>query len=211
MTPLSSRPQQFAAFLRVQRQLIQLFERETRDNPRIHLGILAIAAILLIGFWFRIDDSHRRAASDIAAGESQTAGLRRLADQKDWTARLKSVQGLRAQLENRLWEADSDGLAQADFQDLITELAKQATIQHLDSHVEIVGVTPESQSFRQMSATVSGVFNPDTMQKFLAGLDSDKHLLVVDRLRIETMPIPRFEMLLSTFLRPGAEARPARS
>ena len=107
--------------------------------------------------------------------------------------------------------ADSDGLAQADFQDLITELAKQSAIQHLDSHVEIIGVTPESQSFRQMSATVSGVFSPDAMQKFLAGLDSDKHLLMVDRLRIETMPVPRFEMLLSTFLRPGAETRPAHS
>jgi hypothetical protein len=44
------------------------------------------------------------------------------------------------------------------------------------------------------------------MQKFLAKLEGDGHMLVVDRLRIETTSVPRFDMLLSTYLRPTVAA-----
>jgi hypothetical protein len=208
MNPLPTRLPSSDLLLRHWADARRIFERETRKNPRTHLGILAILAILLLGLWFRIDDSHREAQGRIEADAQQLSGLRRLAGQTEWQARRDRVQRLRVQLESRLWEAESDGLAQANFQNLITRLGKEANLPRADVKVELIGATTASQGYRQMSATVTGPFNAPSLQKFLAKLDADGHMLVVDRLRIETASVPRFEMLLSTYLSPIA-AKPA--
>lgn len=187
-------------------QLRTAFERETEKNPRIHLGLLALLAILLLGLWFAIQDSHSHAEIRIAADAQQLAVLHRLAGQTEWKARSDAVQRLRVQLESRLWEAESDGLAQVNFQELIGKLAKAAELARVDVHVEIVSSAAASQNYRQMSATVTGPFAAAAMQKFLASLESDHHMLVIDRLRIETTPTPRFDMLISTYLNPSKAA-----
>ena len=109
--------------------------------------------------------------------------MRRLAGQVEWKSRREAVQRARVQLESRLWEAESDGLAQANFQDLITKSGKEADLPRVDVHVEIINPAATSRNYRQMSATVTGPFTADTMQKFLAKLEGDGHMLVVDRLK----------------------------
>jgi tRNA A37 threonylcarbamoyltransferase TsaD len=207
MNPLLARLPSADRLLRLWLLARQNLERETRKNPRIHFSFLAILAIVLVAFWFEIDESHSATQSRIAADAQQLAVLRRLTGQTEWKARRESIQRLRVQLESRLWDAESDGLAQANFQDLIAKLGQGANMTRLDVHVEIVGGTAASQNYRQMSATVTGVFTQASLQKLLADLASDGHMLVVDRLRIETTPTPRFEMLLSTYLRPNAVAK----
>lgn len=187
----------------------EAFERETRKNPRIHFGFLAILAIVLLGLVFEVEDGDSHVQTQIDADAQQLATMRRLAGQAEWKARRETVQRVRVQLESRLWEAESDGLAQANFQDLIGKLAAGAAVPRIETHVEIVNASPGSQNYRQMSATVTGVFSAPSLQKFLAALDGDGHILVVDRLKVETAPVPRFEMLLSTYLRPNAAAAPA--
>ncbi len=182
------------------------FERETRKNPRIHLGLLAILAIGLVWLAFSLEDGGIRTQGQINSDAQQLAMMRHLAGQAEWKARRESVQRLRVQLESRLWESESDGLAQANFQDLISKFAKEAGVPHTDVHVEIINSSPGTQNYRQMSATVSGSFSTPTLQKFLADIEEDGHMLVVDRLRVETASVPRFEMLLSTYLRPNATA-----
>jgi hypothetical protein len=182
------------------------FLRETQKNPRIHFGFIAILAIVLLGLVFEIDDSGHGAQTRIDSDATQLAVMRRLAGQTEWKARRESAQRLRDQLEGRLWEAESDGLAQANFQDMISKFAKEANIARADAHVEIVNSAPGSQNYRQMSATVTGSFNAPGLQKFLAELEGDEHILVVDRLRVETTGVPRFDMVLSTYLRPTAPA-----
>jgi len=182
------------------------FERETQKNPRIHFGFLAILGILLLGIVFEVEDGDSHVQVQIDADAQQLATMRRLAGQAEWNARRDAVQRQRVQLESRLWEAESDGLAQANFQDLIAKFAKDANIQHLETHVEIINASPGTQNYREMSATVTGSFSAPGLQKLLASLDADGHILTVDRLKVETAPVPRFEMLLSTYLRPNASA-----
>jgi hypothetical protein len=184
----------------------ETFERETRKNPRIHIGFLAILGILLLGLVFKVEDGDSLTQVQIDADAQQLATMRRLAGQAEWKARRETVQHLRVQLESRLWEAESDGLAQANFQDLISNFAKQGNLQRVEAHVEITNANPATQNYREMSATVTGSFSAPGLQKFLASLDEDGHILVVDRLKVETAPVPRFEMLLSTYLRPNASA-----
>jgi hypothetical protein len=209
MNPLLMRLPSPERLLQLWAQARLIFERETRKNPRIHLGLLAILTILLVGLWFEIDDSHHSAQARIAADAEQLTVLRRLGGQTEWKARSDTAQRLRVQLESRLWEAESDGLAQANFQDLIAKFGKSAAMSRVDVHVEIINATAATQNYRQMSATVGGPFTADSMQKFLAELEGDGHMLVVDRLRIETASVPRFEMLISTYLRPTAKTPPA--
>lgn len=210
MNPILGRLTPPDRLLRLWMLVRETFERETRKNPRIHIGFLAILAILLLGLVFEVEDGDGHVQTQIDADAQQLATMRRLAGQVEWKSRREAVQRARVQLESRLWEAESDGLAQANFQDLIGKFGRDANIQHLDAHVEIINASPGTQNYREMSATVTGSFAAPSLQKFLASLEQDGHILVVDRLKVETAPVPRFEMLLSTYLRPSAStAAPA--
>jgi hypothetical protein len=179
---------------------------EVARNPRLHYGILAILGILLLGSWFGIEDGHRRAQSAADTASQYLVTLRRLAGQTEWQKRSDTVERLRAQIENRLWDAESDGLAQANFQDLIAKFAERNKLEATDIRVEIVAAVGTSTKLRQMTASLSGRFDGEKLQNFLANLARDRHFLVVDHLRIETIPVPKYVMTLTTYLRPGAAA-----
>jgi hypothetical protein len=181
---------------------------EVARNPRLHYGILAILGILLLGSWFGIEDGHRRAQSAADTASQYLVTLRRLAGQTEWRKRSDTVQRLRNQIESRLWDAQSDGLAQANFQDLIAKLAERNKLEATDIRVEIVAAVGASTKLRQMTASLSGRFDGGKLQNFLADLARDRHFLVVDRLRIETIPVPKYVMALTTYLRPVAPTSP---
>ncbi|MBW0008282.1 MAG: hypothetical protein JO335_11295 [Sphingomonas sp.] len=182
------------------------WREEVGRNPRLHYGVLAILAILVLGSWLGIEDSHRRAQSASDTASQYLVTLRRLAGQTEWRKRSETVGSLRAQIENRLWDVESDGLAQANFQDLIAKFAERNKLEATDIRVEIVAAASASTKLRQMTASFSGRFDGEKLQNFLADLARDRHLLVVDRLRIETIPLPKYVMAVTTYLRAGAAA-----
>jgi hypothetical protein len=157
-----------------------------------------------LGSWFAIEDSHRRAQGAADTASQYLVTLRGLAGQTEWQKRSDTVERLRSQIENRLWDVESDGLAQANFQDLIAKFAERNKLEATDIRVEIVAAASASTKLRQMTASLSGRFDGEKLQNFLADLARDRHLLVVDRLRIETIPLPKYVMAVTTYLRSGA-------
>jgi hypothetical protein len=182
--------------------------REFTQNPRLHYWTLLVAAILWIALWFQIGDAHRRERQEIDAATHQLTELRQLARETEWRDRRTTIDHLRLQLESRLWTADSEALAQANFQDALVKLAGTSGMPSFDIRVELVANPANALKLRQMSASLSGSFNAEALQHFLAAMARDEHVLVVDRLHIEISPSPRFDMLVTTYLRPtGAVPR----
>jgi len=182
--------------------------REFTQNPRLHYWTMLVIAILCIALWFLMDDAHSRKRQEIGAAAQQLMQLRHLAQETEWRDRRTAVEHLRLQLESRLWAADSEALAQANFQDTLVKLAGTSDMPSFDIRVELVANPANALKLRQMSASLSGAFNAEALQRFLAAMARDEHFLVVDRLHIELAASPRFDMLVTTYLRPtGATPR----
>jgi hypothetical protein len=147
-----------------------------------------------------IDTKMRRT---LAEGQDQLGAIEHLGDDDAWRQRRAETDLLRVQAEGRLWEAESDGLAQANFQAWILEQANRAGMAQLDIRTSVNFNANNPLKLRQLTAQVTGRFEANALLALLRSIASHDRLLVVNRLEVQTVPFPRFEMLLGTFLRPG--------
>jgi hypothetical protein len=119
-----------------------------------------------------------------------------------WGQRRAETDALRRQAEARLWEAETDGLAQANFQSWIADQANQAGLQIGDIRTTINTTTSNLLKLRQMSTQLSGRFEADAFFKLLQTIATHQQMVVVEQLEIQLGPAPRFDLTLSGFLRP---------
>jgi hypothetical protein len=123
-----------------------------------------------------------------------------------WHTRRVESDLWRLQAEGRLWEAETDGLAQANFQSWIAEQAKQTGIRLTDIRTSINTTANNPLKLRQISAQLTGGFEATGFFKLLQNVATHDRLVVVERLEIQIGPVPHFEMVLGAFLRPAPKA-----
>jgi Type II secretion system (T2SS), protein M subtype b len=170
--------------------------------------------LLLVGFAFTLtasgltmlDSIDTRMGRTIADRQDRLAVIEHLGDGETWRQRRGETDLLRVQAEGRLWEAETDGLAQANFQAWLLEQANRAGIAQTEVHTSINSNTNNPLKLRQLTAQVTGRFEAAGLLTLLQSIASHERLLVINRLEIQTVPFPRVEILLGTFLRPGSGA-----
>ena len=177
-----------------------------RDNLatfRSRVLLVALAFTLAVGGLTLLDGIETKLRRTLAEGQTQLGTIEHLSDSDTWRQRRAETDLLRVQAEGRLWEAESDGLAQANFQAWIIEQANHAGMGQLDIRTSINSNANNPLKLRQLSAQVTGRFEPNGLLALLRSIASYDRLLVVNRLDVQTVPFPHFEMLLGTFLRPA--------
>ncbi len=98
------------------------FLAELRNNPRLRWAVVLVFATIWLYAVLLIRDSvqdegrrHRAATQSLARLQAQLA-------QTEWLSRVEPARTLAVQLEVRLWQAATDGLAQAALQDAINSV-----------------------------------------------------------------------------------------
>jgi hypothetical protein len=193
-------------FFRVAPEQIGKWWRDSAANRR--------ARVLLVGLAFTIaasglmildsrDSGIRREAADKRA---QLARIEQVGQAELWRQRREETQLSRTTAEARLWEAETDGLAQANFQSWLLDEAKQAGIAVGEIRSSIDSNPNNPLKLRRVTAQVGGRFEATGFVKLLEAIASQERLVVIERLDIHLAPMPRFEMVLGAFLRPPATA-----
>jgi hypothetical protein len=170
---------------------------------RSRVLLVALAFTLAAGGLTVLDGIDTKLRRTLADEQAQLGAIEHLSDSDTWRQRRAETELLRVQAEGRLWEAESDGLAQANFQAWILEQANHAGMGQLDIRTSINPNVNNPLKLRQLTAQVTGRFEPNGLLTLLRSISSNDRLLVVNRLEVQTVPFPHFEMLLGTFLRPG--------
>jgi hypothetical protein len=182
------------------------FSKWLRDNLatfRSRLLLVALAFTLAAGGLAILDGIATKLRRTLVEGQGQLGAIEHLGDGDTWRQRRVESDFLRVQAEGRLWEAESDGLAQANFQAWILEQANNAGMGQLDIRTSINSNANNPLKLRQLTAQVTGRFEANGLFALLRSIAGYDRLLVVNRLEVQTVPFPHFEMLLGTFLRPG--------
>jgi hypothetical protein len=177
-----------------------------RDNLasfRSRFLLVALAFTLAAGGLAVLDGIDAKMARTLAEEQDRLGAIEHLSGNDTWRQRRAESDLLRVQAEGRLWETESDGLAQANFQAWILEQANHAGMGQLDIRTSINSNPNNSLKLRQLTAQVTGRFEANGLFTLLRSITSYDRLLVVNRLEVQTVPFPHFEMMLGTFLRPG--------
>ena len=185
---------------------------QLRDNPRLRWGVALMVGILWLYAVLTLRETleerelqHRAAAQSLVRLRAQLA-------QPEWTDRVAPVKTMAVQLEARLWQAPTSGLAQAAFQDwLNATMAKSGvtrpliTVTVIDEVVANAAGSPaQSQDPKtntppdllKIKAKLGFDFSPATLMDFLNRIENHEKQVVVGALNVRKEPLSHVEMEL---------------
>jgi hypothetical protein len=180
--------------------------RDNTANPRARILLVVLAFTIAASGLMVLDSRDREIRREIADEQTQLVRLGQVGEGELWHQRAEETRELRNKAEARLWEAETDGLAQANFQSWLLDQAKQAGIAVGDIRSSINSSTNNALKLRQLTAQIGGRFEAGGFVKLLQAIADQEHLVVIERLDIQVAPVPHFEMVLATFLHPAAKA-----
>jgi hypothetical protein len=178
---------------------------ELRTNRRAMAGLLVIVLLVVGDGLFLLRDATMAARAAYARELVRLQRVTAVAQERDWPQRAAASAAIRGQLEERLWIAESDGIARADLQDWVTGVARDIGLTNLQVRIELA--TPKSlpPDLRQITATITAQPSEAVLIALLERIEQSPHLTVVDRLNVRTQPDPALEMVLVAYARIGAK------
>ena len=178
---------------------------ELRSNRRALAGVSLILVILLVEGFLLLRDATLEKRAEYARERTRLQRVIAVGQERDWPQRATASRALRAQLDGRLWTAESDGIARADLQDWLSAMARDVGLSTIEVRIELT--TPKSlpSDLRQVTATVTAQPEEAALIKLLDRIAQAPHLAVVERLSVRQRPNPYLEMVLSAYARIGAK------
>ena len=179
----------------VVKQLKQEFEK----NPRLVWGVAGIGLILLLYIWLTIGDLYFEEYAKYQDAEERLEEIQLVASDKSWGKRVKQSDVLLGSVTQKLWQSSSVGLAQADMQAKMNQLAKQFDMQRfrlkLGTPVQVKGLKDVWKVQGEMSAK----FDAEMIQPLFALLAESERSLIVERLDFDTDRRKHITMLMSAY------------
>lgn len=203
------------------------FLTQLRGNPRLRWGIALIVGIAwLYGILLLRDEvadqtlRYRSATQAIARLQAQLA-------QPEWADRTTAARAMAVQLEGRLWQAPTPGLAQSAYQDWVTATLVKAGINNPQVTVTVVEDAPAAGSTSAAPLTAAAApavaaptdlwkikaklnfeFNAPALMDFLARLESHEKQTVVNTLTARKEPAPRVDMEVVAYFQKQTAGKP---
>ena len=190
---------------------------DLRSNARLRLWLALIVGV--IGFYGMLllrdalldaEQVHRTTALNITR-------LRAQLTQAEWLERLPPAKTMAVQMETRLWQAPTAGLAQAAFQDWINNALMQAKAGRPQVAVTVVdeiveggnGVGADSASATpadlwKIKAKIGFAYTAPSLLDFLSTLASHDKQVVVVALSVRKDPMPQVEAELVAYFQKQA-------
>ena len=191
-----------------------------QTNPRLRWGLWCIVGILWLYGILLLRDEVQAGQAQYQSIENNIARTRAQEVQKEWPERVAPATLLAVQLESRLWQSATPGLAQAALQDWLNQALAQAMIAKPRVTMSALGEidpgkdnakdstksnTPTPSQFWKIRARIDIDFTPASFMALLGKIETHDKQIVVESLNIRSQPTPRAELvLLAYFQKPAA-------
>ena len=116
------------AFFRIAPEQLGKWWRDGAANRRARVLIVALGFTFAASGLLVLDSRDSEIRREAADKRAQLWRIEQVGQTELWQRRREEAQLARNQAETRLWEAETDGLAQANFQSWLLDEAKQAGI-----------------------------------------------------------------------------------
>lgn len=189
--------------------LIQL-----RSNPRLRIGLVLIIAIAWLYGVLTLRDEVNAQNQRFRSTTLAIARLKAQLAEPEWTTRATAARALAVQLESKLWQAPTPGLAQAAYQDWITismvksgitspqvtvSVVEEATGSNAGSTTDATVAPDTLADLWKLKAKLNFDFNPPALMDFLATLENNDRQSVVRTLTVRKEPTARVEVELIAY------------
>ena len=163
-------------------RLFKDFQAEFAVNARLRAGVWAIAAVVL--FYLSLVQSDRVASAHdgYAAAAGRLARADGLLERQDWPQLLETERAANQALEGAFWQADTQGLAQAQLQAALAGIADGLKLRDVRIQPGLTQPVPEVPGIWRVQAQFSASHDSGAQLQVLHALATHPKKLVVDRL-----------------------------
>lgn len=193
---------------------------QLRDNPRLRWGVALIAGIFWLYAILLLRETLQEQTQQHQIAAQSISRLRAQLAQPEWTARVVPAKTMAVQLEGRLWQAPTSGLAQAAFQDWLNAAMIKGGVTRPQITVTVINeaVADAHNQNQESSATTPADlwkikaklgfdFSAVTLLNFMGQLEDHEKQIVVSTLNVRKEPMSHVEMeLVGYFQKQAASA-----
>ena len=175
-------------------QLKARSQAELTANPRLRAGLWLALGIALL--WVLLAQAERVALAydEYAAEAGRLAEAQALLNRQDWGQLLAAEHSASEALREAFWQAETQGLAQAQLQAALTEIASRLDFRNARVQLGLNQPLPEAPGFWQVQAQLTGQYSPGMELQALHAIATHPKKLVADRLDLDRS---RSRMLLT--------------
>lgn len=164
---------------------LQPLRDQLQANPRLQLGVVLIAVIVLVYVVLVLSDWRAAKLEDLAKAHQRLEQVRQLAGQQEWPERAAEATRLLEVLRAEIPDAASAGLAQADFQGWLGEIVQsQPETVRLDVQAPVTLEQP--RGLLRVTATLTGALPPNRVLQLIHRIESRANLATIPVLTIRS-------------------------
>lgn len=204
--------------------MFKSFLSQLRENPRLRWGVVLIIGTCWLYGLLLLRDQLQEETRQYRAAALSLERLRTQLTQTEWLTRVDPAKTLAVQLEGRLWQAPTSGLAQAAFQDALNSAMVKAGVTRPQISVTVIeeagaNATTNAPDQNQaggggapadlwkVKAKLSHDFSAPSLFDLMGQIDGHPKQIVVDSINVAKEPQNRVDMeLYAYFQKPTAPA-----
>ncbi len=174
--------------------------RQVRENPRLRLGLYAVGIILLWYVILALGSQARAVHTQYFSAAEQYAGVLRVASQKQWPQRERRARVSLVHWQSLLWQANSPGLAQAEFQQwLIGLVPKSGAGSGIRAETRPAVAVPGQPGLWMVTGKVQAKFATQTLIDLLRQIQTHRPLVQITGLELRPGSLNRLRIELRAY------------
>ncbi len=174
-------------------------KQQWRQSRLLRWGGLVIALLILFYSFSLAEDLNRKLEKQANSQQQRLGRLEQLLQEPEWPERSMAARQLRVQLESRLWQAPTRGVAQAELQSWLDRELKRAKINNVRLQIADTRESSLAPGLWEVGAQIQGGFEPATLLLLLRAIEGHKLLALVEQLEISRQ---RFDMQVTILVQP---------
>lgn len=187
--------------------MLDNFLSQLRNNPRLRWGMTLIVGIIWLYGILLLRETLQEQEQQHRSTAQSISRLRLQLTQPEWMERVAPARDMAMQLEGRLWQAPTSGLAQAAFQDWLNATMVKAAVtrpQIIVTVLDDAGANNQNQDpgtatpsdLWKIKAKLSFDFSQATLLDFMGRIEGNEKQVITGALNVRKEPAPRVEMEL---------------
>ena len=176
---------------------------EWRNNRRLRMAGLVALVVLSVHAMVTLETKKHALVERYTSDLELQARLQQVSRQTQWVVRAKEAEAALQALQGRIPQVSGSGLAQAELQTWLTEIASSTGISEPRVRVEDTLDVPDHPGMWQVLARLDGQIPAFGQEKFLRAVTEGMPWIQVERLEIAEGAPARLGMTVRSYYRRG--------
>jgi hypothetical protein len=189
-------------------QFLDRYGKDLVVTDRLKILMVVATAALILSAFLGLSSFVDELDAQYTRSQIALERLKEQIDSSSWEDRQSQSQVLKSNLQNKLWTAQTPGLAEAEFERWLRRNLSQHGMEPRQLQIRRVPVSTQTDidedplaDVQRMTVKILMPFNQSGLIGFLGNVSTSDKVIVVDRLIARSGRNPRIEMDVSAFYR----------